>query len=126
MNEPTVRQAEVETSWDAIDQECSGFRNGFVDTFLKYKDRPLRGGGKVTQAAFAEHFRIAPSTFGDWVRARGHREKVFRPRATNADTAEDGWDLPGVPAEVSDQWRKNIERNEQLIKEGCLRCPYHC
>jgi hypothetical protein len=80
-------------TWEGIEKDVAGYREGFVRVFKAHEGRPLvskehsdRGlmvgrqlraplkdkAGRqirVTQASFAEHFGIAKATFNDWVKA---------------------------------------------------------
>lgn len=61
-------------TWERIEAECDGYREGFVAVYRKYegestdeKDRQGRT-VKVTVKSFARHSGIPESTFGGWAR----------------------------------------------------------
>jgi hypothetical protein len=61
-------------SWNDIAAECGNYKSGFVAVFRKYEGQSTDEHDaygrvvKVTQASFARHIGIDPSTFGRWVK----------------------------------------------------------
>ena len=132
MSVSIVRQAETVIDWEDSKARTKGFRDGYVDEWLRVQDMlDPDTGEKVTLQAFVTQHGLVLNTFRHWRRQRGVTESRFSNKdrhteASNIDASSDGWDLPGVAPEISQQWRENIKRNERLLEENCLHCPYHC
>ncbi len=87
--------------WQDIEQECGGFREGFVRIFKRYEGQPTdeRDGSnravRVTQASFARHVGIPEQTFRQWLALEVGTKQVV--------TSEDRERLDALPS-AREQW----------------------
>ena len=116
-----VQEVKQPTTWAVLEAESRRYRDGFVDLFLKYKDAPLEGGGKVTRKAFEEHFGLASSTFGEWLRKRGETRGTGG--ASTHQKVPDSGTSPESDEDIGQLLATQVREHEARL---CLHCPVHC
>jgi hypothetical protein len=86
----------------------------------------LDGAGRrvsLTAGRFAREMGINKSTFHYWLNGRPEPEMGSHGERTDDRTADEGWDLLGVPQETVDKIRRAFEHNEPLEDRRPFSAP---